>query len=84
MYRAEKQREPVNDRLFHLVTGKAARNENMVEKIVDVQFPFPRKLRKEMNVEPVAAVDDGNGRAAGDAVRGHFQREQEDRFVSIQ
>lgn len=36
-----------------------------MEKIVDVQFPFPRKLRKEMNIEPVAAVDDSNGRTAG-------------------
>ena len=54
-----------------------------MEKIVDVQFPFPRKLRKEMNIEPVAAVDDSNGRTAGYSVRGHFQREQEDRFIAV-
>jgi hypothetical protein len=74
----------VNDRLFHLVTGEAARNENTMEKIVDVQFPFPRKLGKEMNIEPVATVDDGNGRTASDAVCGHFQREQKYRLVAVQ
>ena len=84
MDRAEKRREPVNDRLFHLVTGEAARNENTMEKIVDVQFPFPRKLGKEMNIEPVATVDDGNGRTASDAVCGHFQREQKYRLVAVQ
>lgn len=73
----------MNDRLFHLITGKAARNKNTVKKIVDVEFPFPRKLGKKMNIKPVAAVDDGNGRAAGDSVCGHFQREQEDRFVPV-
>ena len=36
-----------------------------------------------MNIEPVAAVDDSNGRTAGDSVRSHSQRKQEDRFVSV-
>lgn len=70
--------------LFHLVTGKAARDENAMKKIVDVQFSFPRETGKKMHVKSIASVHNRNGRTARHSVCRHLQREQKYRLVAVQ
>jgi hypothetical protein len=74
----------VHDGLFHLVTGEAAGDENAVKKIVDIQFSFPRETGKEMNIEPVTAVHNGNGRTARHPVCRHSERKHKNRLVPVQ
>jgi len=79
----EECRKPVHDGLLHLIAGEAARDENAMEKIVDIQFSLPCKTGKEVDVEPVAPVDHRNGRTVYHAVCRHPERKQKDRFVAV-
>lgn len=70
--------------LFHLVTGKAARDENAMKKIVDVQFSFPCETGKKMHVKSIAAVHNGNGRTARHPVCRHSERKHKNRLIPVQ
>ena len=74
----------MRNRLFHLVAGEAARDEDTVEKFVRINFPRAGKPRKRVDVEPVAPVHHGYGISVSHRVRRHLKRQLKDRAFTVE
>jgi hypothetical protein len=79
----EKRRQPVYQRLLHLVAGEAARNEDAVEKFGRVNPVLAGETGKCVYVEPVAAVHHNNRIAAHHGLGRHPERKMEDETVAV-
>jgi len=63
-------REQVRNRLLHLITGKAAGDENPLEEFIGIVLRAPGEIDNRMHVEPVAAVCHGDAHAVTESGRG--------------
>lgn len=74
----------MRNRLLHLVTRKAARNENAAEKLIWIDFPYTCKPRQRMHIKSVASVHDGDGFAARHSLSCHLKRDMEYGSVAVE
>ena len=80
----EKRRQFVRNGLFHLITREAARDENMIEKLVRVDLSRAGKSRKRVHIETIAAVHDSNRISLNHRVSRHLKRQLKNSPLPVQ